>query len=425
MERRLLRGRVLSRCRRGIALLIVCCGAISVVAVSASGFPARSARTCPTAELLGIRGSGEHSGLGRTLSSLTSELRKRVPGAHSEAINYPAVDVNPLNPKYNSDYIDSVTRGTDALEARIVAFANGACATRSRLFLVGYSQGAEVVDDVLATLPSRLSRLVDGVVLFGDPRFNSAQELPVDVGTFNHSLDGVAPYQFHPPTGTFGTLVSYTAAEAPVIRSYCANHDQICNYSSPAALAGCAVSCAHFHYMQLRVTTGGRAPTYTQAGAAFLVSRLHSPLAPSPSGYRWACKPGENFSIGPGYFVTHSPWRIAMSHKTQLAIWRALPDGEFSTPHGGSSVPDTLCRVAASVVDDALVSWGETTTNDIVLPNEQVKGYVPGPRLGRFPCSGTTQHPTHTNFEITHESCVDRSGLFGFVGVKFVISGSP
>jgi len=139
----------------------------------------------------------------------------------------------------------------------------------------------------------------------------------------------------------------------------------------------------------------------------------------------WACKPGENFSIEPGYFVTHSPWRIAMSHNTQLAIWRALPDGEFGTPHGGSSVPDTRCRVAASVVDDALVSWGETTTNDIVLPNEQVNGYVPGPRLGRFSCSGTTQHPTHTNFEITHESCVDRSGRFGFVGVKFVISGSP
>jgi hypothetical protein len=117
-------------------------------------------------------------------------------------------------------------------------------------------------------------------VLFGDPRFNSAQELPVDVGTFNHSLDGVAPIQFHPSTGSFGALVSYTAAEAPVVRSYCANHDQICNYSSPAALAGCAVSCAHFHHMDLRATTSGAAPTYTHAGAAFLVSCLHSPLAP-------------------------------------------------------------------------------------------------------------------------------------------------
>jgi hypothetical protein len=140
---------------------------------------------------------------------------------------------------------------------------------------------------------------------------------------------------------------------------------------------------------------------------------------------RWACKPGENFSIEPGYFLTHGLWRIAMSHKTQLSIWRALPDGEFNTAHGGTSVSGTLCRVAASVVDDALVSWGKTTTNHVVLPDEEVTGYIPGPQLGRFYCSGTTNHPKHTNFEITHESCIHPSGGFGFVRVTFTISGSP
>ena len=211
-----------------------------------------------------------------------------------------------------------MTRGTDALEARISKFADGACTTRARLFLAGYSQGAEVVDGVLASLPSRLGRLIDGVVLFGDPRFNSAQELPVDVGTFNTSLDGVAPYQFHPPTGSFGTFVSYTAAEAPLVRSYCANHDQICDYSSPAALAGCAVRCAHFHYMDLRVTTSGAAPTYTQAGAAFLVSRLHSPLAPPPRGGAGTVSPDG----------TVGPLTIDRSDRSAVISFAGQPDAE-------------------------------------------------------------------------------------------------
>lgn len=281
--------------RRGLTLVLIASGGCGVVlpAVSSGAYLAppsralelaRAAKACPPAELLAVRGSGEHSGFGPTLWSLSTHLRKLVPHADARAVEYPAVDVRPLNPKYNSDYIDSVTRGQDALEKAVATFASGPCAKRSRLFLAGYSQGAEVVDDVFQALPTRPRQLVDGVALFGDPRFDPAQALPVDVGTFNHSHGGVAPYQFHPAIGTFGTLVSYAALDAPAVRSYCANHDQICNYSSPAALLGCAVSCAHFHYMDLHVSAARGAPTYTQAAAAFLAARLHSPVGPPPRG---------------------------------------------------------------------------------------------------------------------------------------------
>ena len=245
------------------------------------GLASAAARSCPSADLLAVRGSGQHTGFGQPLDTLRRKLRKLDPSAHADAIDYPAIDVNPLNPGYNTEYEQSVIAGAQALRATIARDIHSYCGARTQLVLSGYSQGAEVVDDVFQNLLTEKQKArIKGVVLFGDPRFNPAQTLPVDVGTFNHSLVGVAPYQFHPPTGTFGTLVSYSTFEAPLVRSYCANHDQICNYSSPAALAGCTINCAHYHYMDLKVSVSGRSMTYTDAAASFLNAHLGETASP-------------------------------------------------------------------------------------------------------------------------------------------------
>lgn len=318
--------------RRGLICVLIAWGACGLALPAESTGAFRAASACPPAKLLAVRGSGEHSGYGPTLWSLYQHLRKVAPHADARTIDYPAVDVNPLNPKYNSDYIDSVTRGEDALEAALSTFASGPCAKRSRLFLAGYSQGAEVVDDVFQTLPTRPKQLVDGVVLFGDPRFDPSQVLPVDVGTFSHSHGGVTPYQFHPAVGSFGTLVSYAATDAPVVRSYCADHDQICNYSSAAALLGCAVSCAHFHYMDLHVSAKHGAPTYTQAAAAFLDARLHSPLGPPPRG--GAGTISANGKVG--------PLTIDRSGRAAVIAFAGPPDTEVVDSYAGGPAYDAL-----------------------------------------------------------------------------------
>jgi hypothetical protein len=260
--------------------LIVAAGAVGVGLLPGSPVDA-SAASCPTMEVVVVRGSGEHSGFGSTLSSLYRHVHALDPSAHADSIDYPAVDVHPWEPRYNRNYEHSVERGEGALREFMVNFSKSRCGRSAYVYLVGYSQGAEVVDGVFQSLDAAHKARVGGVVLFGDPRFNPAQTLPVDVGTFDHSKSGVAVYQFRPPTGTFGTLAVYRPAEAATVRSYCADHDQICNYSSPAALIGCAVSCAHYHYMDLKF--GHPAITYTQAAAEFLVMRRRDLAKPTPS----------------------------------------------------------------------------------------------------------------------------------------------
>jgi len=201
--------------------------------------------------------------------SLVVHMRHLKPAAHADTINYPAIDVRPWSYHYNLQYVDSVTRGESSLYRFIASFTSSC--TTSVVFLAGYSQGAEVVDGVFQTLNPKLKPHVAGVVLFGDPRFDPAQTKPVDVGSFNPGKSGISIYQFQPPTGTFGTLAVYAPSEAAAVRSYCANHDQVCNFSSPAALVGCKVRCAHFHYMDLKVPRARL--TYTQAAAAFLAGR--------------------------------------------------------------------------------------------------------------------------------------------------------
>ena len=129
-----------------------------------------------------------------------------ISGISSHPIDYPAINVT-LGLNYNVDYVDSVNQGENALHAFVVNFISSACGGTTYLYLAGYSQGAEVVDAVYQGLSLAHRARIGGVVLFGDPRFYGQQGNPVDQGTYDQRLSGVAPRQFNPPEGTFGTLV--------------------------------------------------------------------------------------------------------------------------------------------------------------------------------------------------------------------------
>jgi len=249
------------------------CALLGTSAVAAVAAPLAAA--CPSVEFVGVRGSGEHSNFGSTIGAVLSGVNGMADGVGNKAIDYPAINVpnDPLTRSYRDGYVDSVAQGVEALHDFVATFQQKCGGTP--LLLSGYSQGAEVVDDWLMGALSNGQRAnVAGVALFGDPRFNPAQVLPVDVGTFNHRFGGIGIYQFQPPIGTFGTLVSYPVADAGLVRSYCANHDPVCNFSSPALAISCGRdnSCAHLHYMNLKVASGS-SETYTTAAADFLVGR--------------------------------------------------------------------------------------------------------------------------------------------------------
>ena len=250
----------------------------------------RSARipgACPTVQIVGVRGSGQHSGQGHTVGAVVSSFyQEKIAGAQSDAIDYPAVDVRP-GPGYNRNYINSVTQGINALYGYIVTFIERCGSTP--LLLAGYSQGAEIIDDVLEDLVSEDQREhIAGTVLFGDPRFSPGNIPPIDQGTYDDEKGGISRVQFSPPTGKFGTLVSYNFSYFSTLRSYCSLHDPICNTSSFGQILSCVPpkhDCDHYHYPDR--TFDSSKQTYTQAAAAFLVKRFRAfqpPSTPTPPG---------------------------------------------------------------------------------------------------------------------------------------------
>jgi Cutinase len=244
-------------------------------AVSA-GWTSAQAMACPKMQFIGVRGSGEHSGFGHTVGSVLSHVNAQA-GVGNQTIDYWAVNVNPWEPKYFFNYMTSVKQGVENLDDAVTSFRT-ACGT-TPMILAGYSQGAEVIDHWLSSGPS-LANVV-GVALFGDPRFSPNNGAPIDQGSYNRSLFGVS-HTFFPHIGMFGGVERYSASRQPWLRSYCANHDQICNTSSLAALAGCGIgsNCAHFHYAEAMLGGG----TYTQDAADFLVARAQAAIHTPTSG---------------------------------------------------------------------------------------------------------------------------------------------
>lgn len=88
------------------------------------------------------RGSNEDPGEGR-LSQVTSLVKSLIPGSASVAVDYPATIFD------DGTYPVSVYEGIDDAIAKIEAYVS-ACGSASRIALLGYSQGGNVMTDALA-----------------------------------------------------------------------------------------------------------------------------------------------------------------------------------------------------------------------------------------------------------------------------------
>jgi|HubBroStandDraft_6_1064221.scaffolds.fasta_scaffold01750_3 acetylxylan esterase len=191
-------------------------GTSSALAVASSNSP------CATVNLIVARASTEAPGDG-AIGALAEEIQKGVKATVSQqAVNYPAA----LSP-----YEPSVTAGDKAIKAQLeeeVAKCPG-----QKIVLLGYSQGAQIVGDVLgggggnadylgagdgpATPPAAASATaqVVGVIQYGDPRRIPGQSF--DVGT-DKNAEGIFPRL------KSQLLTSF----APDIQSYCDNGDPFC-----------------------------------------------------------------------------------------------------------------------------------------------------------------------------------------------------
>ncbi len=201
--------------------------------------PPSSPSGCPDYMVIDSRGSGENKVVHEHIipevsppgAYFASEFRHRHPSASFSVISnpYPAVGLASnwreylngagavLHFAHVGAYHDSVVAGKKWL-AHEIATVTASCG-KTKILLVGYSQGAQVTGDVVQGLAANhhnapLLAHILGVVLFGDPYFD-AGDSRVDRGGYQHH------------NGLLGERPHFTTG---LVLSYCHKYDPICQF---------------------------------------------------------------------------------------------------------------------------------------------------------------------------------------------------
>ncbi|KAI0153096.1 acetyl xylan esterase [Xylariaceae sp. FL1272] len=188
------------------------------------------------------RGSTEDPGEG-TLMVVADAVEAQVPNSLSVAVDYPATIFG------SGTYVNSVIQGINNAKSLITAYVD-TCGSASKIALMGYSQGGNVLTDVLAAgvakpapLGTEYTQYIKAVAVFGDPTFTVGQSF--DVG--NATKSGI----FSRGGDSLAMLNTY----ADVLQSYCMVHDPVCAFGDDLDV----------HYAEVS--------TFADAAVAFIASK--------------------------------------------------------------------------------------------------------------------------------------------------------
>ncbi|PMB65997.1 Acetylxylan esterase 2 [Beauveria bassiana] len=191
--------------------------------------------------LIVARGTGEAVGEGKP-GQVADLVAKRVPGSASVAVDYPATAIKRRSSSSSSVssvfsralYPFSVARGINDTKKKIQDYV-AQCGNSSKIALVGFSQGGNVMTDLLAggvLKPAPLDpryykntllipeAIVIAVTVFGDPTF--APNQAYDYGTNANGSGGIFSRE-----NNAGELAKLNVL-ADKIASYCDTDDLVC-----------------------------------------------------------------------------------------------------------------------------------------------------------------------------------------------------
>ncbi|KAI1780188.1 carbohydrate esterase family 5 protein [Hypoxylon cercidicola] len=168
--------------------------------VTASATVAETRRQdCPKLHIFGARETTAPPGFG-SASTVVNLVQQANGGATSESIVYPAAGGNV--------YAASVAAGVAAVANQTKIF-NQMC-PESKIVMVGYSQGAQIVDDAFcggpdgtslnstaASISSGVGKMVAAIILMGNPRH--VDGLPFNVGNATAGGFAARPVGFRCP----------------------------------------------------------------------------------------------------------------------------------------------------------------------------------------------------------------------------------
>ncbi|MDI1465153.1 cutinase family protein [Catellatospora sp. KI3] len=223
------------RLRRAVAATVLTAATLTAAAATAA-VPAHavsSTLTCPGVIVIGVRGTNEAAGsgggsynyasggFGGRLNLSSSVVTETAASARRIAVKYPATAVAPI-------YSISQSTGTGNIKALVTSLGDQ-CGYGTRFVLLGYSQGAHVIGDALASdsgnrIAAAYRSRIAAVVFFGDPTFRYGE--PFNVGGA-------------PRTGTWPRAAGVLSEFNNRLRSYCYAGDRWCqNISDPNDVHG-------------------------------------------------------------------------------------------------------------------------------------------------------------------------------------------
>ena len=178
-----------------------------VAATSVPAFAVAGPSTgCAQVEVVGARGTNEAMGFGYLLTPIVNDI---------VSSTSKTVDTYPLPYPASDNYVSSEQTGVSDLQSFLTSQAT--TCPNQLIVLLGYSQGAQVVGDVLAgKLAASIQSRIIAVTDFGDPLFNSRETF--DVGTYRVGVNGVLGAR------SSGALSLFSRA----IQNYCNGNDGIC-----------------------------------------------------------------------------------------------------------------------------------------------------------------------------------------------------
>jgi hypothetical protein len=192
--------------------------AITSVATMQANAVAAPGSGCASVAIITARASGEAAGEGITGALVTQIVNSSAQTVSRASVSYPAT----LN-----NYANSSAQGVSALKTQLTNVVNSC--PQAKVVLLGYSQGAHVVLDVLggggggnlgattAPIAANIASHVQAVATFGDPRHVTGQAFDLGTSTRN----GLFPRT----TAELNTLKSF----APRIQAYCDSQDEFCD----------------------------------------------------------------------------------------------------------------------------------------------------------------------------------------------------
>ncbi|KAL9106303.1 MAG: hypothetical protein Q9227_008638 [Pyrenula ochraceoflavens] len=200
-----------------------------LLTVSASPLLPRA--SCPPIHVFGARETTASAGYG-SAGTVVNSILSAHSGATAEAIDYPACGGQ--SSCGSVSYGDSVQAGVKAVTSQVTSFAQQC--PDAQIVLVGYSQGAQIIDDAMcgggdtnqgitdtsAPISSTVGAQVKAMIWMGDPRHTPGASYNVGTST----AAGFDPR----PSGQ--TCTAY----ASEIQSYCDAADPYCSNGSDASV---------------------------------------------------------------------------------------------------------------------------------------------------------------------------------------------